>query len=342
MKSKHLIWACLVMIALAFPAGAQTQPKDPLLDAAKKEGKVVFYSSEDRTALTDPVKVFDSKYGIPIELNRQSTGRILKVVQSEFDTNTVRGDVLDITNPLVFFDWKKKGYLKQWKARYADDQVSNLFRDNDDTIWSRRLLITCIGYNKKSLSEKEAPKSWQELVTPKWKDKVVTAGPESGPTFGWIVFISKKFGWDYFDKLHANNPIVAPSSDETVALLATGERPVAVVNCFDILEAGAQGSHVGNIFPTDGLGVWWAGLAIPKAAPHPNAALLLANFVMSAEAAAAASKGRHGYVAYLNKDTPMAKVLPPMAELVKGYPKIDWASLDPAQVTKEFRKRMGQ
>lgn len=342
MKSKQFMLACAILLGLAFRAQAQTQSKDPLVNAAKKEGKVVFYSSEDRTALTEPVKVFEAKYGIPIELNRQSTGRILKVAQSEFETNTVRSDVLDITNPLVFFDWKKKGYLKQWKASHAGEQVSDQFRDNDNTIWSRRLLITCIGYNKKVVSPGDAPKTWQDLLTSKWKDKVATAGPEAGPTFGWIVFISHKYGWDYFDKLQANNPIVAPSSDETVALLATGERPIAIVNCFDILEAEAQGSPIGNIFPKDGLAAWWAGLAIPKAAPHPNAALLLANFVMSAEGAAAASSGRHGYVAYLNKDTPMAKVLPPMKTLVAGYPKIDWATLDPAQVTKEFRKRMGQ
>ena len=341
MKSKYFVLAC-IMIGFAFRTEAQTQPKDPLVDAAKREGKVAFYSSEDRTALEEPVKAFSAKYGIPIDLNRQATGRILKVVQSEFETNTVRADVLDITNPLVFFDWKKKGYLKQWKASHAGEQVSDLFRDKEDFIWSRRLLISCIGYNKKTVSESEAPKTWQDLLTPKWKDKVATAGPESGPTFGWIVFIAHKYGWDYFDKLHANNPIVAPSSDETVALLATGERPVAIVNCFDILEAEAQGSPIGNVFPKDGLGVWWAGLAIPKAAPHPNAGQLLANFVMSAEGAAAASKGRHGYVAYLNKDTPMAKVLPPVNELVKGYPKIDWAAVDPAQVTKDFRKRMGQ
>jgi iron(III) transport system substrate-binding protein len=342
MKSKQLMMACAILVGLAFRAQAQTPSKDPLADAAKKEGKVVFYSSEDRTALTEPVKVFEAKYGIPIELNRQSTGRILKVAQSEFETNTVRSDVLDITNPLVFFDWKKKGYLKPWKAAHAAEQVSDQFRDHDNTIWSRRLLITCIGYNKKIVSPGDAPKTWQDLLTSKWKDKVATAGPEAGPTFGWIVYISHKYGWDYFDKLQANNPIVAPSSDETVALLATGERPIAIVNCFDILEAEAQGSPIGNIFPKDGLAAWWAGLAIPKAAPHPNAALLLANFVMSAEGAAAASSGRHGYVAYLNKDTPMAKVLPPMKTLVAGYPKIDWANLDPAQVTKEFRKRMGQ
>lgn len=338
MKGKLVLLVCAI---LGFAATAQAQ-KDLPVAAAKKEGKVVFYSSEDRTALAEPVKAFQAKYGIPIELNRQSTGRILKVAQSEFETNTVKGDLLDITNPLVFFDWKKKGYLGQWKANHAAEQVSDLFRDGEDFIWSRRLLITCIGYNKKVVSEGEAPKTWQDLLTPKWKGKVATAGPEAGPTFGWIVFMSHKYGWDYFEKLYANNPIVAPSSDETVALLATGERPVAIVNCFDILEAEAQGSPIGNIFPKDGLGVWWAGLAIPKAAPHPNAALLLANFVMSAEGAAAASKGRHGYVAYLHKDTPMAKVLPPMKELVKGYPKIDWATLDPAQVTKEFRKRMEQ
>jgi iron(III) transport system substrate-binding protein len=342
MKIKYIAAVVGTMMSLAFRAEAQTPPKDPLLDAAKREGKVVFYSSEDRTALAEPVKAFDAKYGIPLELNRQSTGRILKVAQSEFETNTVRADVLDITNPLVFFDWKKKGYLRPWKATHADEQVSTLFRDNDNSIWSRRLLITCIAYNKKAVTDSDAPKSWQDLLTAKWKDKVVTAGPEAGPTFGWIVFMAHKYGWDYFDKLHANNPIVAPSSDETVALLATGERPVGVVNCFDILEAAAQGSPIGNVFPKDGLGVWWAGLAIPKAAPHPNAGLLLANFVMSAEGAAAASRGRHGYVAYLHKETPMAKVLPPITELVKGYPKIDWATLDPAQITKEFRKRMGQ
>ncbi len=342
MKSKHRMLVLAILIAAGLTTEARSQSKDPLVDAAKKEGKVVFYSSEDRTALAEPVKVFEAKYGIPIELNRQSTGRILKVAQSEFETNTVRSDVLDITNPLVFFDWKKKGYLKQWKASHANEQVSDRFRDGEDFIWSRRLLISCIGYNKKALSESQAPKSWQDLLTPKWKSKVVTAGPEAGPTFGWIVYISHKYGWDYFDKLHANDPIVAPSSDETVALLATGERPLAVVNCFDILEAGAEGSPIANIFPTDGLAPWWAGLAIPKAAPHPNAALLLANFVMSAEGAAAASKGRHGYIAYLNKSTPMAKVLPPIDDLVKGYPKIDWATLNPAEVTKEFRKRMGQ
>jgi hypothetical protein len=63
---------------------------------------------------------------------------------------------------------------------------------------------------------------------------------------------------------------------------------------------------------------------------------------MSAEGASAASKGRHGYVAYLNKATPMAKVLPPISELVKDYPKVDWANLNPGEVTKQFRKRMGQ
>jgi iron(III) transport system substrate-binding protein len=341
MKRIHIIlFVLLAWTILGFAVTAQAQ-REPV-DAAKKEGKVVFYSSEDRTALAEPVKAFQEKYGVPIDLNRQSTGRILKVAESEFETNTVKGDVLDITNPLVFFEWKKKGYLRQWKADNSAQQVSDLFRDGEGFIWSRRLLMTCIGYNKKLVSESEAPKTWQDLITPKWKGKVVTAGPEAGPNFGWIVFMSHKHGWDYFDKLHANNPLVAPSSDETVALLATGEKPVAVVNCFDILEAEAQGSPIANIFPKDGLGVWWAGLAIPKAAPHPNAALLLANFVMSAEGAAAASKGRHGFVAYLHKDTPIAKVIPPMKELVKGYPKIDWANLNAAQVTKEFRKRMGQ
>ena len=67
MKSKHRMLAWAMLIAAGLATKAQSQSKDPLSDAAKKEGKVVFYSSEDRTALAEPVKVFEAKYGIPIE-----------------------------------------------------------------------------------------------------------------------------------------------------------------------------------------------------------------------------------------------------------------------------------
>jgi iron(III) transport system substrate-binding protein len=278
-----------------------------------------------------------------VELNRQATGRALKLAQSEFETNTVKADELDITNPLVFFEWKNKGYLSQWKAAHAEEQVSNLFRDPEGFVWARRLLVMCIGYNKKLVSDKDAPKTWQDVLQPKWKDKITMSGTASGPSFGWIVYIVNKYGWKYFDSLNANKPIVAPSGDEAFALLATGERPLIIGSpCFDMLEAAAQGSPIGNIYPDDGPGVWWAGIGIPKAAPHPNAALLFANFLMSKEGSAAAAHGRNGFVAYLHKDTPLAKEIPPMQNLVKGYPKIDWEKVRARQIDQEFRKRMGQ
>jgi iron(III) transport system substrate-binding protein len=327
---------------MSFAVSAEAQ-KDPLVDAAKKEGKVVFYSSEDRKPLEGANKAFTAKYGIPVELNRQATGRALRLAQTELETNTVKADVLDITNPLVFFEWKQKGYLKPWKAAHADEQVSNLFRDNEGLVWARRLLVMCIGYNKKQVSDKDAPKTWQDVLQPKWKDKIAMSGTASGPSFGWIVYIVNKYGWKYFDSLHANNPIVAPSGDEAFALLATGEKPIIIGNpCFDMLEAAAQGSPIGNIYPEDGPGIWWAGLGITKAAPHPNAAELFANFLMSKEGSAAAANARSGFVAYLHKDTPLAKEIPPMKNLVKGYPKIDWGTVKAGEIDKEFRKRMGQ
>ena len=342
MKIKNILLAVVAWSVVGWTAGVDAQ-MDALVKAAKKEGKVVFYSSEDRKALEPANKAFTAKYGIPVELNRQSTGRSLRLAQSEFETNTVKADVLDITNPLVFFEWKQKGYLKQWKAAHADEQVSNLFRDKDGHIWARRLLVICIGYNKKHVSDKEAPKTWEEVLQPKWKDKITMSGTASGPSFGWIVYIANKYGWEYFDRLHKLNPIVAPSGDEAFALLATGERPLNIGNpCFDMLEAAAQGSPIGNIYPEDGPGVWWAGLGITKAAPHPNAAELFANFLMSKEGSTAAANGRNGFVAYLHKDTPLAKEIPPMQKLVKGYPKIDWETVSAGQIDKEFRKRMGQ
>jgi hypothetical protein len=63
---------------------------------------------------------------------------------------------------------------------------------------------------------------------------------------------------------------------------------------------------------------------------------------MSKEGSAAAAQGRQGFVAYLHKDTPLAKEIPQMQNLVKGFPKIDWDKVQAAQIDKEFRKAMGQ
>src|ERR671910_1058175 len=102
MKVKTIV---LAFFLLGFAVAANAQ-KDLSVEAAKKEGKVVFYSSEDRKPLEGANKAFTAKYGIPVELNRQATGRSLRLAQSELETNTVKADVLDITNPLVFFEWK--------------------------------------------------------------------------------------------------------------------------------------------------------------------------------------------------------------------------------------------
>ena len=146
--------------------------------------------------------------------------------------------------------------------------------------------LVLINYNKEKLKGKELPKSWTDLLDPKWKGEVTVGHPGfSGYVGTWVVFMKKLYGWDYFKKLEANKPQIGRSINDTVTMPNSGERSIGAGPSATTLQSVAKGNPVGIIYPEDGSLLMIAPSAVLARSKNPNAARLLMEFLLGVEAA---------------------------------------------------------
>jgi len=122
-----------------------------------------------------------------------------------------------------------------------------------------------LAYNSDAVSEKEAPKTFKELSESKWKGKVSTGSPlASGTSFTTVAFLSKKYGWEYFQALRKNDLIAEGGNSGVVRRLQSKERPVGVVLLENILRLTNSDPRIKSIIPEDGAILQANVLAIVK------------------------------------------------------------------------------
>jgi len=137
-------------------------------------------------------------------------------------------------------------------------------------------------YNKDKVKPEEAPRAWTDLLDPKWKGRVATGHPAfSGCTGTWALGVKKVHGWEFFEKLAANNPRVGRSAVDPTTLINAGECLVGVGAAGNTYASADKGNPIGMMHPTDGLVLCVTPSAIPAHAPHPNAARLFMEWLLS-------------------------------------------------------------
>jgi iron(III) transport system substrate-binding protein len=132
----------------------------------------------------------------------------------------------------------------------------------------------------------EAPKSFEDLLDPKWKGKIVKAHPSySGTILTATYQIAETLGWDYLDKLSKQNVLQVQSSTEPPKKLALGERAVmADGNEYNIFLLKESGKPVEPVYATEGSPIIAGPNGIFKTAPNPNAARLFQSWMFTPEA----------------------------------------------------------
>ena len=253
--------------------------------AAKQEGRVVIYGSLE-TGIMDAVeKAFSAKYGIPIEYFRASSNKTLDRVLTEKRADRVQSDVV-VTNRGPMLLLKKEGAF----ARYVSPESKNFPDDvkDPDGMLSPiyREVIIGILYNTKLVKPQDAPKSLEDLTTPKWRGKWTMPDPSRHFTTGaWLKNFDKLYGNDamaMIRKLAAAKPILVESFIPSVQKVISGEAL-----------AGITYLKYVHIFGKDGAPLDYARLpkyladghhvGIQAKAPHPNAARLFEDFFISPE-----------------------------------------------------------
>jgi iron(III) transport system substrate-binding protein len=271
----------LIVSALAAPAAAQ----DARVEAAKKEGKVVWYTSLALPTAEKIGKLFEAAYpGIKVEVHRTGSQRILQRVMQEMQANLKLVDVIHTSDAGHFVLLKEKKLLMKYVPAGVDAFPAG-FKDKDGYYFTLRATVNVIAYNTKLVPAAEAPKGWKDLLDPKWRGKMVTAHPGySGVIATHVLALTQLYGWDYFKQLAQNKLMLVQSAVDPAGVVASGERQVAADGGdYYYYQMKKKGNPIEVVYPKEGVPLVISPSAIASFAPHPNAAKLFTDFTFSRE-----------------------------------------------------------
>jgi iron(III) transport system substrate-binding protein len=258
-----------------------------LIEAAKREGKVSFYSALELPVAERFGKVFEAKYpGITVRVERSGAERIFQRIAQEQASRINAVDVANSTDPSHYLDWKRSG----WLAPHVPEDVAKHFpaehRDSDGLHATVCAWLSPIGYNTDQVKREDAPKSFAELLDPKWKGKIVKGHPGYSGTILTVTFLlARELGWPFLEKLAEQKVLQVQSAADPPKKILAGERAVmADGNDYNLTLLKDQGRPVEMVLAAEGTPLIVVKCGVFRNAPNPNAARLFNAFMFSAEA----------------------------------------------------------
>ena len=236
MKRRTLRRRTLVKAGLLLPLGARVvsaapaaEPVTPaLIDAAKKEGKVTYYTAMDLSVAEPMAKAFEAKYpGIKVAVERSGAERIFNRIGQEMASKIYRVDVVNGSDAAHFISWKREGWLAPYLSEEMARDLPDDMRDPEGLYCTQRIHLSAIAYNTKMVAPADAPKGFKDLLDPKYSGKLVKGHPGySGTIMTATQQIARELGWSYFEKLAKQKVLQVQSATErsrsTAATICSG------------------------------------------------------------------------------------------------------------------------
>lgn len=253
--------------------------RDQLVQKAKAEGTVNLYTSmalEDSTPL---VQAFEKKYDIKVVMWRASDENVLQRILTEQKAKRYDLDAVEIDGPTLETLYREK-VTEEFNSPYFSDIPPAAIPKHKN--WaSTRFNFFVAAYNTNQIKKEDAPKTYEDFLNPKWKGKFVVEASDVEWYAGLMKYWGEEKGRDYFKKLVANEPQIRKGHTLVAELVGAGELPLTLTAYNQSAERtkkkGAPIEWV-PLEPTIGRP---NGVALAKNAPHPYAALLFADFVLS-------------------------------------------------------------
>ena len=277
--------AVMGMAALVLGVTAAAGAQSPHLEAARKEGKVVWYTSLALPSAEKVAKLFEDAHpGIKVEVHRTGSQRVLQRLMQELQANIKNADVVHTSDAGHFVLLKDKKLLMRHVPPGVERFPSG-FKDADGYYFGLRATVNVIAYNTKLVPAAEAPKTWKDLLDPRWRGKLVTAHPGySGVVATHVLALVQMHGWDYFKQLAQSKVMIVQSAVDPAGVVASGERMVAVNGGdYTFYQTKKKGAPIEIVYPKEGVPLVVSPTAITAFAPHPHAAKLFTDFTFTRE-----------------------------------------------------------
>jgi len=301
------LWALfvsLVAVAALSVAVAATAARKPaptllhpgpalatLVKRAQAEGTLNFYTVPPDASVRRVVDAFTKRWGVKATWTRFGTAALQDRFGSEATSGNPGADLVLVSNsPWVGFAQQKgwiigpsKAGIPGWPSGKVPPLYPPKFLTNAGSAIVQ-LQPSGIMFNKNQVSASEAPKTWDDLLDPKWKGKIILTDPTSSPAFVdlWWAVMKRNGGVGYLQKLRAQATRLYPGVAPLTQALASGEAAIAVPGVPAIFAPlAASGAPIGMNTPTTATTGPEATIGITKDAKHPYAARLFAYFLLT-------------------------------------------------------------
>ena len=286
----RVLAAGLVIAASLLPISGYAQ-SDELIALAKKEGKVMIYGEIITPTLRGIKEGFEAKYpGITMEFVYLSGAPLMNRIVSEQDAKRYLADVIVIDTPRMPL-LQEKGYLTPYEsveqARYDKQWWSD-----PPNYWVRNhFYLGGIMYNTKSVAPADVPKTYFDILDPKWRGQIAIVSPVANELMfalyaGFVRDMGEEKAFKFFEGLAAQKPLVfGPGGIRVSQGVGTGEFPIGIGFVGHVYGVGREPGYNMAIALIDPIyAVGGPGFSVLKNAPHPNAARLAVDYMLSTPA----------------------------------------------------------
>ena len=253
-----------------------------LLDGARREGSVSLYTSMAPTEIGPLAEAFEKKTGVKVNLWRALSEGVAQRALAEARGKRQAMDVVETNGPEVEA-LAREQVLAVFHSPYLADLPPGSLPKHG--LWAPdRLNFFVVAYNTNKVKSTDLPKTYEGFLDPKWKGRIAMEATDSEWMAGVVKTWGEARGMDFMKKLGAMKPGMRKGHVLLAQLISSGE-----------IEVGLTAYHANaQSFKMRGAPVDWApvepviarpqGIAVAANAPHPHAALLFLDFMLSPEA----------------------------------------------------------
>lgn len=296
--------ACASPAAAPTPTGVPAKPNAPqtaagsnqpaasdsaLIDASRKEAKLVWYSpvvEEDKVKL---LAAFKAKYAW-VDVNdylRLQTGKLYAKIEPEMQQNVQSCDILTLSEIALVFDFQKKGFWMQYLAPEMERYEAK-WKSNPAGLWTTAWInIAGIAWNPNIVKAADAPKSYQDLLDPKWANgQIGFKDSASGLQYAQYAMIAQLYGDSWWDKMALQKPIGLAGTAQQYEKVLNGEIKLnGLGQSSTYVQHKLNGAPIEILLPKEGLPSTGLTTGIVKNSPHPATAKLFMQWLLSEEGA---------------------------------------------------------
>ena len=294
--TRNIIRAALVLAAwpMLWAGSAGADDFETIKSAAAKEGKlVVWHNTPNQKTTNDLTALFNRRFGLNIKVERVSvsgsdiTSRIIsekrggRITVDVFIGTDRHLPILVKNNLVEKIDWVGifGGPGKLNEALIAGP-TNHIIPEFIGYGLEFRHSVFGIAYNTKMLSEEEVPKTWEALMDPKWRNKVIVDTGLS-PLARLLPAIGRDGVIELAKKMVANRPIYSDGQPSSAKKVVSGEGPLSAITLSSALDERKKGAPIGLVYPEPQALISQQVLYVNKRAPNPNLAKLWAAWLVS-------------------------------------------------------------